>query len=270
MARMPAAENAGIEPIRIESYGVRLDVRIDDPAIRDAVMDVLPPGWRPASESFPDAEVSLLKAPGSRYGVVGDGTGRIPHAVDLDVALMLLEGHLRDCVARWAPELVFVHAGVVARDGRALVIPGDSFSGKSTLVAALVEAGATYFSDEFAVLDHEGLVHPYAKPLWLRSDGGEREEISASQLGADPHGQPVPPMLILVTRYVPGAAWDPRPVSAGEAALALLSHTVPAQERPADSMRAVRLVAERCRCLRSERPEARDLAPQLLALLEST
>ncbi len=31
-------------------------------------------------------------------------------------------------------------------------------TGKTTLVKAMVEAGATYYSDEFAVLDKEGLV----------------------------------------------------------------------------------------------------------------
>ena len=37
--------------------------------------------------------------------------------------------------------------------GRAIVIPGRTFSGKSTLVAELVRAGATYYSDEYAVED---------------------------------------------------------------------------------------------------------------------
>ena len=46
-------------------------------------------------------------------------------------------------------------------------LPGHSFSGKSTLVAALVRAGAVYYSDEFAVLDPDGFVHPYAKALSL-------------------------------------------------------------------------------------------------------
>ena len=58
-------------------------------------------------------------------------------------------------------ERVFVHAGVVGWKGHAIVIPGRSRSGKTTLVAELVKAGAEYYSDEFAVLDAEGRVHPF-------------------------------------------------------------------------------------------------------------
>ena len=63
-------------------------------------------------------------------------------------------------VAAALPDRVAVHAGVVAFAGRAVVIPGPSHSGKSTLVQALVEAGATYLSDEFALLDEAGRVWP--------------------------------------------------------------------------------------------------------------
>ena len=64
-------------------------------------------------------------------------------------------------LAERARNRIFIHAGVVGWQGRAIVIPGRSFSGKSTLVAALLQAGATYYSDEFAVLDGRGYVHPF-------------------------------------------------------------------------------------------------------------
>jgi uridine kinase len=41
-----------------------------------------------------------------------------------------------------------------------IAIPGRSFSGKTSLVTALVRAGAVYYSDEFAVIDRDGLVRP--------------------------------------------------------------------------------------------------------------
>ena len=37
-------------------------------------------------------------------------------------------------------------------------------------MAALVRAGAEYYSDEFAPLDAGGLVHPFAKPLSIRNE----------------------------------------------------------------------------------------------------
>jgi hypothetical protein len=61
------------------------------------------------------------------------------------------ENHLQLWVAEGAPRHAFVHAGVVGWRGRAMVIPRSSHSGKSTLAAALIRAGATYYSDEYAV-----------------------------------------------------------------------------------------------------------------------
>ena len=55
------------------------------------------------------------------------------------------------------------HAGVVGWRGRAIVIPGRSHAGKSTLVAELVRRGAVYYCDEFAVLHETGRVHPYRR-----------------------------------------------------------------------------------------------------------
>ena len=63
---------------------------------------------------------------------------------------------------------ILVHAGVVARDGRAVVLPAPPDAGKSTLVAALVAAGFDYLSDEAAVIDPGTLrCRPMPRPLGL-------------------------------------------------------------------------------------------------------
>ncbi|HMQ22394.1 MAG TPA: hypothetical protein PKE00_07900, partial [Planctomycetota bacterium] len=51
------------------------------------------------------------------------------------------------------PDLFFVHAGVVAVAEAAVILPGLSRAGKSTLVLALVEAGARLLSDEVLAYD---------------------------------------------------------------------------------------------------------------------
>lgn len=59
-------------------------------------------------------------------------------------------------------DLVWVHAGVAARDGRAHLFCGPSGQGKSTLVGALVRLGWTYLSDEIGAIDASaGVVHPF-------------------------------------------------------------------------------------------------------------
>ena len=56
-----------------------------------------------------------------------------------------LAAHAEFFVAERAPDHLFVHAGVVGWEGRAIVMPGASFAGKTTLVQAWLEAGATYY-----------------------------------------------------------------------------------------------------------------------------
>ncbi len=59
------------------------------------------------------------------------------------------------------------HAGAVCLEGEGIVLPGASGSGKSTLVAALVMAGASYLSDEMALLA-DGMLEPFPRPLSLK------------------------------------------------------------------------------------------------------
>jgi hypothetical protein len=66
--------------------------------------------------------------------------------------------------------MTFLYAGVVAWQGHAIVFPGRSLSGKTTLVREMLRLGATYYSDEFAVVDNSGLVHSFPRPLGIRED----------------------------------------------------------------------------------------------------
>jgi hypothetical protein len=64
---------------------------------------------------------------------------------------------------------VLLHAAVVAIHGQALLFPGCSRAGKSTLAAGLVLSGYSYLSDEVAVIDGARLrVWPFPKPISIR------------------------------------------------------------------------------------------------------
>lgn len=64
---------------------------------------------------------------------------------------------------------LLLHAGVVARNGGAILLPGGSGSGKSTLVAGLARAGFLLGSDEVAVLDPMTLdVLPFARSICVK------------------------------------------------------------------------------------------------------
>jgi hypothetical protein len=155
--------------------------------------------------------------------------------------------------------------------GSAILVPGRSRSGKTTLVAELVRAGATYLSDEFAVLDSRGRVHPFAKPLSVRGPGGCDVHVSrpsATDLGGVAGEAPLPVRLVVLATHRALAAWQPRTLSRGQAVLELLAHTVPARLRPAQALADLDRAVARASVIQGERGEARELVPLLLAAAE--
>jgi hypothetical protein len=126
-----------------------------------------------------------------------------------------------------------------------------------------VQAGAVYFSDEYAVLDSEGNVHPYARPLSIR-DGSATQERPVTELGGVAADHSAQVSAVVITRYRAATEWLPRRLSAGEGVLALLANTVPAQDRPRESLQALSRAVRGAMILEGDRGEARDVAPALL------
>jgi hypothetical protein len=213
-------------------------------------------------------EFALRQEGGSRYSLSIGGEVVEQHG-ELKAALDALSRELMVHVAEFAPERVFVHAGVVAWRGCALVLPGASFAGKTTLVAELVRAGATYYSDEYAVLDAEGRVHPYARALSMRPPGEEEQRVlHVIELGGVAGDVPLRAARVVFTEYVAGAQWAPAGVSAGMAALEMLRHAVPVQRVPARVMAALAKMMETATAVRSPRAEAAETAQLLIAMMD--
>ena len=81
-----------------------------------------------------------------------------------------------------SPVAIYLHAGVLEWKGKALVLPGISYSGKTTLVQELVRLGARFYSDEYAIIDTKGRVHPFPSPLSIR-EGPTARRVDATELG---------------------------------------------------------------------------------------
>src|SRR5918997_1140655 len=159
----------------LSAFGVTVQVVVEEAQLLPSVLAVLPPGWQHGDPADVVARFELA----ANGDLVRDGT-----PAGIAAGLGGLDSGLRAVVALHARDRVFIHAGVVARGGRALILPGSSLSGKTTLVAALVRSGAAYYSDEFAVLDAEGRVHPYPKRLAMRKqDGTPLGRVTAASLG---------------------------------------------------------------------------------------
>ena len=260
--------NAGLA---FESHGARIGIRVNDPAVLERMTGLLPPDWKPADSPVVDSLYSLkIAAPSPRrdlrrYHLLYGGFGLLARTQDIDEALAALESDLHAQVAEWARGRLFVHAGVVGWCGQAIVMPGRSFSGKTSLTAALVRAGATYYSDEYAVFDPQGRVHPYVKPLSLRNAEGETQErCSAESLGGHAGTEPLPVGTIVAARFEAGARWRPRFLSPGRAMMTLLDNTVQVRAQPQAALATLQKAAMQARAFGSKRGEADRVAEWLL------
>jgi hypothetical protein len=128
-----------------------------------------------------------------------------------------------------------------------------------------VRSGATYYSDEYAVLDERGLVHPFARALGIRDSGGRTRHVAPASLGARVGDVPLPVRMVVATEYVPRAPWSPVVMSPGERVLALFEHTVAARSRPAEALRILCAATSDARGIRSVRGEADTVADQILS-----
>jgi hypothetical protein len=263
-----------------EAFGVRVGVGTNDSRVWSRLPQLVPPHSRRCDPADVQQHFSVTTDGGTMFTVrydVRDGVAARPFDaaswvatyVDLELALGLLDTHVHACVALHAPNHIFIGAGTVAHRGRAILLPGTALSGKTTLVAALVRAGCGYYSDQYAVLDEQGRVHPYARPasLLVRDQPHTNHRGGVSAATADAEALPVG--AVVATGYRPGAEWRPKLLSRGEGVLALLSHTVPAQHRSEQSMRVIsRMFDADPLVITSDRDEADAAAASLLAELE--
>lgn len=261
--------------ISFVSYGLRIGIRVTNRDVIAWLPDLLPPHTKPARSQKVKRLYSLVvggtgsRSNVRRFCVLYADAARVARTIEVEKTFEALESDLQLYVADRAHGRLFVHAGVVGWRGRAIIIPGRSFTGKSTLVAALVRAGATYYSDEYAVFDAQGRVHPYPKPLSIRgeTEAGPRK-FRLVELDGLPGDKPLPVGLVVVTKYRPGAHWRPRRLSPGRAVLALLSHTVSARRQPQLALTALPQVVSPALVLKGVRGEADELVHSLLGKVE--
>lgn len=251
------------------AYGITVGVRTNDPLILEELRSRLPFGARPSTAEKVEFLFSLRVGPQRRSGMRSfhllyvDGT-QAARSLELSDVLAAFTSQLQMTVAEHSRRGLFVHAGVVEWNGSAILIPGRTFTGKSRLVLAFLRAGARYYSDEFGIVEKNGLIRPFRRPISIRSDDGtESRDVYTPENGAEPPAIPVG--WVIVTRYRSGSRWRPRTMTAGEAFLSLFANTVPARQRPREAFAALdRVVAGAVR-LKGVRGEANELVQAFTA-----
>ncbi len=272
--RGPTKQLRGIRPFRFESYGVTVSITGNDQAIVDEAASVARRSLLNDLRTIRthcDHTFELNRSASGYLSLIRDGE-RLSTGRSRRKFFKLFDAVVRVTVAESAPDRVFVHAGVVGWHGKAILMPADSFQGKSTLVAELVRLGAEYYSDDFAVLDPKGRVHPFARPVSMRTDDGRYQafELGLSDLGGRAGRSPIQVGLVLFTSYDPDQkSWRPRRVSKGRALIDLLQFSLPLRRRPEMSLRVLGEVVKSSVVVSGTRGDAGEFARRLLKYAEA-
>jgi hypothetical protein len=160
-----------------DAHGVTFTVSSPDPDVVAAFDDLLVDF---GSDSVSQEPPSIRFAVEATLPDRSDPTWYRVTAGDEIVYTSLLEGSLvshllMDVNARAAAACrddgtVPLHAGTVAGAFGAIVLPGASHSGKTTITTALAASGHRFVADEVSRLDPDRLtIAPYGKPVALRS-----------------------------------------------------------------------------------------------------
>jgi hypothetical protein len=185
----------------------------------------------------------------------------------------LLRTLVRVTVAANTEEKLFIHAGAVSWKGRGLILPAHSNSGKTSLVIELCKLGALYLSDEYAVLDSNGMLFPFPKHLSVRGEGGrfDQQDVDISELGGLAGKDAVPMQMVLFSEFSQTRfEWIPKRISSGEGLLRLIPHMIAMPVNPAFCLRMGSAAVREVPIFEAERGDAKDFAPKILELLEKS
>jgi hypothetical protein len=261
--------------LTFESYGVVVSLESNDEMLLKAAAEVSTKCLAGNLRFFEGEAI-----PRFRYRIAKDAAGNFLISEDGRDGLVLrrveaifdyFDRLLGIRVAEFAEDRVFLHAGAVCWMGKAIIIPADSGKGKTTLVKALVEAGAEYLSDEHAILDEEGWVYPFLRELKFRSNvnGQYRQDsVAINDFGGVARSEPTRIGMVLISEYVPGGAWKPEILTTGQGLMELIPHTIPLRVNAEFSLNALKNGLKGAIIARSARGEASDAAKNILVFLE--
>jgi hypothetical protein len=198
-----------------------------------------------------------------------------------DEFLFTLEQDLTVELQRRRPELLFLHAAVLAWHGAACLLVGASGIGKSTMAWALVHDGFRYLSDELAPVDLVTFrVHPYPRALCLKRipadypvpdaavDLGRATYVPTKALPTRVIHQPLPIERVFLLGRAASTAPLVRELGRAEALARLYPHVLNALAHPGQGLDAVERLVDRVPCSALDVGRLRPACAAIRATLE--
>lgn len=252
-----------------------------DPLLREVAEEL----FRGARVGEGTATVTLSLERSDDGFVLATGGAERCRTADLSVLFQEAEAILTASVMAALDRYYQVHAGVVARSGRAWLLAGPPESGKTSLTVALGLLGAAILTDEVALVEPASLrVAAFRRDLMVRSGTWglfpelaalarfppfkttlDSRYVSPHLLGSqDLAGRPALELLVFPRRVAQGRA-TVRPVGQAEAARRLLEQSFNLEQLGAVGIELVARLVEQCPAREVVFADARQAGARLLA-----
>lgn len=260
---------------KIECFGVKIGVRSNNLSmfsrVKNNLSEILPIPWNENPDFDVEHWITILKGEiNPKELTIYKDAEQVGINNSADIIYDLLVSKIRATVAEYANEFVFLHAGVVSWKGRAIILPGKSHSGKTTLVTELVKRNCLYLSDEFAVIDKNGLIHPFPKKLSVRGiiDEHRQVDIAVEEFGGVPAVKPVPVGFLLVSEYQAKIKKPSIKInSSGKGIMASVANSISVRQNPKFVLEVLGVITNQAIVLETRRGEAEDFAEYFLDYL---
>jgi HprK-related kinase A len=201
-----------------------------------------------------------------------------------DQGFPMLEWGLNWCVSAHCHQFVCLHAAVIEKGGRALILPAPPGSGKSTLCTGLVFSGWRLLSDELTLIaPKDGRITPLVRPFSLKNASIDvirqfapeavfgpvvTETIKGSVAHCRPPADSVrrmeetaTPGWVVLPRYVAGAPPRLEPLSKAMALMRLIENAFNYHVHGAQGFEVLADLIERCDCYEFSYSRLEDAVP---------
>ena len=202
--------------VGIGGFAILIRLEASQPELERPIEDLYGDYPRLSPDTLPDVTIALRpqKRGPARSGVRVFANGLAPYqAVPRRWMLPAMEATINWFVWGQVARVLLLHAAVVARDGRALILSGPSGAGKSTLCTALVARGFRFLTDEIAMVrPQDGQLDPHPRPISLKNDSHRHDgERAARRLSERAFPQSAPGRGCLHAAAAAGDRPPPRP-----------------------------------------------------------
>jgi len=151
---------------RFEVLSFPFELTTDDRKFFDEFLELNSALALPGNGKLPQVQYSVIK--NTKYFCIrenGKFRNRWAHRWPLYLSVMMC---VRDSLYLHLKEYLFLHAGALAKNNKAVLLPGPSESGKSTLTLGLLNYGYQYLTDEVVVIDLSDVrVLPFQRPIYI-------------------------------------------------------------------------------------------------------